>query len=355
MSVDKFIQKPLSENMKQEAPDHDIVMSTRVRLARNLKDLPFQLLITDSQAEEVIKRMEETLRRKPPAFIKSLELIRIDPLSPLERKVLVEKHLISPFLAEEARKGAVILSDNEEVSIMLNEEDHIRIQTLLPGFQLEEAWEHANLIDDWIEEEMDYAFDDRRGYLTSCPTNTGAGIRASVMLHLPALVMTKQINRILGAVNQVGLVVRGVYGEGSEAQGNLFQISNQITLGLAEEEIIDNLRGVVRQIIDHERAAREMLKNSMPLQLADRIYRSFGLLRYARSMETKEATSLLSDVLLGVDLGLIEGIPSAELNELWVMIQPGYVQTYFAQPMTAEERDEKRATLIREQLQKYFI
>lgn len=355
MSVDKYIQKPLSDIMKERAPDHDIAMSTRIRLARNMRDLPFQLLITDSQAEEVIRRVEKVLTKKPPEFVKNPELIRMDSLSPLEKRVLVEKHLISPFLAEEARKGAVILSEDEEVSIMVNEEDHLRIQIFLPGFQLMKGWDHATRVDDWIEESIDYAFDDQRGYLTSCPTNTGSAIRASVMLHLPALVMTNQINRILGAVHQVGLVVRGVYGEGSEAQGNLFQISNQITLGLAEEEIIDNLQGVVHQIIDHERAAREMLKKSMPLQLSDRIYRSFGLLRYARSMETKEATARLSDILLGVDLGLIEGIPSSDLNELWVMIQPGYVQTYFTETLTPEQRDEKRATLIREHLQKYFI
>lgn len=355
MSVDKFIQKPLSDIMKEKAPNHDIVMSTRIRLARNMKNLPFQLLITDVQAEAVIRQMEEVLKHKPPEFVINPELVRIDSLSPLEKKVLVEKHLISPFLADEARKGAVLLSENEEVSIMLNEEDHIRIQIFLPGFQLSKGWEHATRVDDWIEASVDYAFDDKRGYLTSCPTNTGSAIRASVMLHLPALVMTNQINRILGAVNQVGLVVRGVYGEGSEAQGNLFQISNQITLGLAEEEIIDNLQGVVQQIIDHERSAREMLKQSMPLQLADRIYRSFGLLRYARSMDTKEATARLSDILLGVDLGLIEGIPQEDLNELWVMIQPGYVQTYFSESLSSEQRDEKRATLIREHLQKYFI
>lgn len=353
MSVEKFIRKPLSEWMKQELPEHDIVISSRIRLARNLRNLPFPLLAVDSQAEEVIQTFESLLKREPLPGLGKLELFRMDQLSALEKKVLVEKHLISPQLAEESRKGGIIISENEDVSIMLNEEDHIRIQCLYPGFQIKEAWQKANLIDDWLEKELDYAFDERYGYLTSCPTNVGTGIRASVMVHLPALVMTKQINRILVAMNQVGLTVRGIYGEGSEALGNLFQISNQITLGQSEEEIIDHLNNVVRQVIDHERSAREMLVGSMRLQLEDKIHRSFGILSHARTIESKEATARLSDVLLGVDLGMIKNISPAELNELWVMLQPAFLQTYFSENLSPEMRDERRATLIREHLNKY--
>lgn len=354
MSVEKFLRKPMSDWMKQDVPDHDIVISSRIRLARNLRDMPFPMLAVDSQAEQIVQLFEKMIKTDPPQFIDQLELFRMEHLSPLEKKVLVEKHLISPQLAEEARKGAVAISGNEDVSIMLNEEDHLRIQCLYPGFQLNAAWQKADKIDDWIERHAEYAFDERRGYLTSCPTNVGTGIRASVMVHLPALVMTKQINRILVAINQVGLVVRGIYGEGSEALGNLFQISNQITLGQSEEEIIDNLNGVVRQIIDHERSAREMLLQSMKLQLEDKIHRSYGILLNARTIESKEATSRISDLLLGIDLGMIKGITPATLNELWVMIQPGFLQTYFSEQLSPEMRDERRATLIREQLQKYY-
>lgn len=353
MSIDNFIRKPMSDWMKQEQPDTDIVNSSRIRLARNLRDLPFPLLAVDSQKEELIRRMQEIIEKDPLPILGNMELIRLDQLSPLEKKVLVEKHLISPQLSEESRLGAVILSENEDISIMLNEEDHIRIQCLYPGLQINEAWEKADRIDDWIESHLDYAFGEERGYLTSCPTNVGTGMRASVMIHLPALVMTKQAGRFLTALNQVGLAVRGIYGEGSEALGNLFQVSNQITLGQAETEIIEHLGGVVRQLIEHERAAREMLLGSMGLQLQDKIWRSLGILLHARTIESKEATSRLSDVLLGVNLGMLPDLSAAQINELLVMLQPGFLQTHFSENLTPEMRDERRATLIREQLKKH--
>lgn len=353
MSIDNFIRKPLSDWMKQEQPDTDIVSSSRIRLARNLRQLPFPLLAVDSQREELIQRVKNIIESDPLDVLGKMELIRLDQISPLEKKVLVEKHLISPQLSEESRLGAVVISENEDVSIMLNEEDHIRIQCLYPGLQIDAAWNKANDIDDWIEHHLNYAFDEERGYLTSCPTNVGTGIRASVMIHLPALVMTKQASRFLTALNQVGLAVRGIYGEGSEALGNLFQVSNQITLGQSENEIIEHLGGVVRQLIEHERSAREMLLHSMKLQLEDKIWRSYGILSHARTIESKEATARLSDVLLGVNLGMFPQLSSAQINELWVMLQPAFLQTHFSEPLTPEMRDERRATLIREKLQNY--
>lgn len=352
MSYQKFIRNPLSNWMKKEQRDQDIVISSRVRLARNLRSLPFPFLAVDSQKEEVIARFEQLLKSDPHPMLGKAELIRMEQLSPLEKKVLVEKHLISPQLADEARKGAVIISENEDISIMLNEEDHIRIQCLYPGFSPGEAWKKADELDDWIESHLDYAFDEQHGYLTSCPTNVGTGIRASVMVHLPALVMTNQANRFLSALQQVGLAVRGMYGEGSEALGNLFQISNQITLGQSEQEIIEHLSGVVQQLISHERNAREMMLSSMRLQLEDKIFRSYGILANARTIESKEATARLSDVLLGINLGMIKNLQSSQINELLVMSQPGYLQTYFSEQLTPDQRDERRATLLREQLQK---
>lgn len=353
MSIDKFIREPMSSWMKREVPDQDIVISSRIRLARNLRQLPFPMLATDTQGEDLVARFTNIITQDALPSLGELELLRMEQLSPLEKKVLVEKHLISPHLSEESRKGAVIISENEDVSIMINEEDHVRIQSLQPGLQIQEAWQQADRVDDWIESHLEYAFDEERGYLTSCPTNVGTGIRASVMVHLPALVMTKQASRFLTALNQVGLAVRGIYGEGSEALGNLFQVSNQITLGQSEEEIIEHLGGVVRQLIAHERAAREMLMNTMRLQLEDKICRSYGILSHARTMESKEATARLSDVLLGVNLGVIKDFTTSQLNELWVMLQPGFLQTYFSEMLTPEMRDERRATLIREQLIKY--
>lgn len=228
----------------------------------------------------------------------------------------------------------------------------MRIQCLFPGFQVQKAWTLASRIDDIFEGKLDYAFDEKRGYLTSCPTNVGTGLRASVMVHLPALVMTQQINRILSAVTQVGLAVRGIYGEGSEALGNLFQVSNQITLGHSEDEIIDNLNNVVQQIIQHERAARQKLMAESRMRIVDRLMRSYGILSHATIIDSKEAAQRLSDVRLGIDLGIIQGVPIHVLNELNVMTQPGFLQQSFGEKLNPEERDIRRAELIRKRLEK---
>ncbi|MDF2962746.1 MAG: ATP:guanido phosphotransferase [Paenibacillus sp.] len=344
----RFTQQALSDWMKGEGPDSDIVISTRIRIARNVQSYPFPMLSTNQQSKEVLDKVSSVMGNEEFGTISNFSLLSLDELDELEKRVLVEKHLISPALANESRNGAVILSDNESISIMVNEEDHLRIQCLCPGFQIKEAWDLASRIDDLFEVQLDYAFDEKRGYLTSCPTNVGTGIRASVMIHLPALVLTQQINRILSAITQVGLAVRGLYGEGSEALGNLFQISNQITLGQSEQEIIDNLYGVVRQIIEHERAAREKLQLETRPKLVDRVSRSFGIMSYAAIMDSKEAAQRLSDVRLGVDLGIIKNVPIEAMNELLVMTQPGFLQQYAGEKLTAEERDIRRAQLIRE-------
>ncbi|MCR8636337.1 MULTISPECIES: protein arginine kinase [Paenibacillus] len=347
-NTNRFTQHALSDWMKSEGPDSDIVISTRIRIARNIQSYPFPMLSTNPQSHEVFEKVSSIMGNEELGTISNFSLLSLDELDELEKRVLVEKHLISPALANESRNGAVILSDNESISIMVNEEDHLRIQCLCPGFQINEAWDLASQIDDLFETQLDYAFDEKRGYLTSCPTNVGTGIRASVMIHLPALVLTQQINRILSAITQVGLAVRGLYGEGSEALGNLFQISNQITLGQSEQEIIDNLYGVVRQIIEHERAAREKLQLETRTKLLDRVSRSFGIMSYAAIMDSKEAAQRLSDVRLGIDLGIIKNVPLQVMNELMVMTQPGFLQQYAGEKLSAEERDIRRAQLIRE-------
>jgi protein arginine kinase len=233
---------------------------------------------------------------------------------------------------------------------MINEEDHLRIQCLSPGFQVRETWEWASKIDDLFEESVDYAFDEKLGYLTSCPTNVGTGIRASVMMHLPALVITGQINRVLSAVTQIGLAVRGLYGEGSEATGNLFQVSNQITLGQSELEIIDNLHRITRQIISQEKEARKRLLSESRLRLEDRVRRSYGILRYAATIDSKETAQRLSDVRLGVSMGLLPEVNAQVLNELLVSTQPGFLQYLSGGHLSPEERDVKRAELIRRRL-----
>jgi protein arginine kinase len=233
---------------------------------------------------------------------------------------------------------------------MINEEDHIRIQCLFPGLQIAEALHAANEIDDWLESNIHYAFDEKYGYLTSCPTNVGTGLRASVMMHLPGLILTQQINRIIPAIHQLGLVVRGVYGEGSEALGNIFQISNQITLGKSEEDISRDLKGVASQLISQERSAREALRKTSNIQLEDRVFRSLGVLSNSRIIETKEAARCLSDVRLGIDMGYINNMPKTILNELMILTQPGFLQQYAGGPLRPHERDIRRAALIRDRI-----
>lgn len=350
MSLDRFMNQAISAWMSEEGPDSDIVLSSRIRLARNFDEYKFPTLFSQEEAKAIIAKVEEIVNASAFYNYGQMELLKIDEMQPLQKKVLVEKHLISPLLAEDSPYGACLLTENEEVSIMINEEDHIRIQCLFPGLQLSEALDAANEIDDWLENNIQYAFDEIHGYLTCCPTNVGTGLRASVMMHLPGLIITQQINRIIPAINQLGLVVRGIYGEGSEALGNIFQISNQITLGKSEKDIVEDLRSVVEQLISHERLARESLRKTSNIELEDRVYRSYGILANSRIIETKEAARCLSDVRLGIDMGYINNMPKNILNELMIVTQPGFLQQYAGGPLRPNERDVRRASLIRERL-----
>lgn len=351
MSLERFLNQVVSSWMISEGPDSDIILSSRIRLARNIKNYKFPSIFSKEEAEEVIQVVHNSVKNHGLPDIGELELLVMNDLQPLQKRVLVEKHLISPLLAENSPYGACLLSENEEISIMINEEDHIRIQCLFPGFQISEALETANDMDDAIERQVDYAFNEKIGYLTSCPTNVGTGLRASVMMHLPGLVLTQQLNKIIPAINQLGLVVRGMYGEGSEALGNIFQISNQITLGKSEYDIVEDLKSIVEQLISQERAAREALARTSSIQLEDKVFRSYGILSNCRIIESKEAARCLSDVRLGIDMGYIKNISRNILNELMILTQPGILQQYAGGPLRPDERDVRRASLIRERIQ----
>lgn len=348
MGLEQFMNEAISPWLKEDGPESDIVMSSRVRLARNFNQTPFPLIAKEEHLEGVLHFMEKEYSHQSYLKYEDLEFIRMSDLQPVEKQVLVEKHLISPHLASKSHHGAVLISKNEQVSIMINEEDHIRAQLYFPGFQLEKALKEAFQIDDWLEEKIDFGFDEERGYLTSCPTNVGTGLRASVMMHLPALTLTRKINRMVPAINQLGLVVRGIYGEGSEAVGNIFQISNQITLGRSEEDIIEDLKGVVEKLMEQERYARQMMVHQSSIELEDRVYRSYGILQHSRIIESKETAKCLSDVRLGIDLGFIQDIPKSILNELVVLTQPAFLQQYARKRLKPNERDIFRASLIRE-------
>lgn len=333
-----------------EGPQNDIIISSRIRLARNLDEFPFPVALTTEKSREVIKRVSDTILAGNTILKDDFKLTQMNEISNGDKQVLIEKHLISPSLVETSNKSGVMINSDESVSIMINEEDHIRIQCLFPGFQLKETWDLANKIDDIIEEEAKYAFDENVGYLTSCPTNVGTGIRASVMIHLPALTMIDYMNRILQAVNQIGFTVRGLYGEGSESEGNMFQISNQVTLGRTEQEIIQTLIEVTKQITNKENDARATLVANNKMKLEDRICRSYGILTNARIMNSKEALKLISDVRLGIDLGIIKDIDVKAINVLMVDIQSGILQKISERNLNTNERDIERANLIRERL-----
>ncbi len=337
--------------MAGTGPDNDIVISSRVRLARNIEGQPFPCLAADETTADVLKQVGDMVSGRN-GFI-DFSFQPMEEMSALGKQALVEKHLISPLLARGVKNGAVLLSRDEAVSIMINEEDHLRIQIILPGLQTEEALEEANRCDDQMENILRYAFDERYGYLTACPTNLGTGLRASVMLHLPALIMTGQINRFLGVLSQVGLAVRGLYGEGSEIVGNLVQISNQVTLGQNENEIIGNLNSVMRQVIEQEQEARQALLDKKRAELADRAWRSLGLLKYAQVMSSQEAIQLISDLRLGFDLGLIKTVDHKLLNELLVLIQPGCLQLLAGKELGTAERNLERPVQIKKALHRF--
>ncbi|ACV61207.1 ATP:guanido phosphotransferase [Desulfofarcimen acetoxidans DSM 771] len=351
MSLRDIINNTFSNWMDSTAPEADIVISSRIRIARNLKQWPFPHMLPVENAEQVIHAVKAAVSNEN--FINSfgsLELVWMSELTPVERRILVEKHLISPDLLDNYNKKAVILRSDEAVSIMINEEDHLRLQCVLPGLQLKDAWSLMNKLDDGLEFTLDYSYSDRLGYLTACPTNVGTGLRASVMIHLPGLVLANQIGGVLSAIAKLGITVRGMYGEGTQALGNIFQISNQITLGQAEEEIINNIISITRQLLAQERAARQALLKERNEFLADRVCRSLGILKHARMINAEETMRMFSDVRLGVDLNIIEGIDTGLLSELMVLSRPAYLIKKAGKEITTVDQDILRAELIRERL-----
>ena len=330
-------------------PVSDVVVSTRIRLARNLEAYPFASRMSPETAREILRKVEravEELRREGHAY----RMYELGELPPLVRELLVEKHLISPQHArtpEATPEGrALVVREDEVVAVMVNEEDHLRLQCLLPGFQLQEAWKTASEADDLFEGKLDYAFSPRYGYLTACPTNAGTGLRASCMLHLPGIVLTRQAESVFGELSKLGVAVRGLYGEGTEARANLFQVSNQVTLGQPEGEMLSHLQGIAQQLVERERLWRQKIYREQRWWLEDRVWRAYGILAHARRISSQEAMSLLSDLKLGVDLGVLE-LERPVFPGLLVEISPAYLQVREGRSLDPEERDERRAALIR--------
>ena len=340
--------KQTGEWLRGTGPNSDIIISSRIRLARNLNKIPFSRWANKKQTEAVLEAVKtpvlESICMKNNLFLKIADLDNID------KQLLLERHLVSRELIVGADNKAVAISGNEAISVMINEEDHLRIQVIESGFNLSDVWKIIDALDDELSKKLDFAFSSDWGYLTACPTNTGTGMRGSVMLHLPALVLSKQINKVLAAILKIGLAARGFYGEGTEAIGNFFQISNQVTLGHSEEELIDNLERIIRQVVESEAQARESLMNKNAEMVKDRIWRAYGTLKSAYIITSNESIELLSAVRLGVDLGIIKGIDRLFLNDLLITTQPAHLQKVEGKVLNAAERDVKRATLIKGKL-----
>ncbi len=343
-SLDKFLTLDRFSQVRGEGMD--VVISSRVRLARNLDERLFSNRLNPESAEAVLDRVETVLGElEGPAW----HFFHLEKISPLDRQILVEKHLISPQHAQDPIHRGVAIREDQVVSIMVNEEDHLRIQCILPGKSLDEAYREAESVDDLLEEKLVYAFDGAYGYLTACPTNAGTGLRASLMMHLPVLVLTNQAGNFFHALAKLGMAVRGQYGEGTQAIGNVFQISNQITLGLPEGEVIQNLKSIAAQVIDHERGGRETFLRESREALEDRVGRAYGILLNARIINSDETLRLLSDVRLGIELGLIQANPGV-VDELWMLTRAACLQKMDGRGLNPYERDVRRAAIIRRML-----
>lgn len=335
--------------MTGKGADNAVVLTSRIRLARNLAGVPFPGWAKKSQRQEVLEALAPKVEAMSPmkdGFSKSL-----GELSSVQKQVMVERHLISREHAARGEGSGAVIERRQSIAVMINEEDHLRMQSIRPGLELLAAFEAINEFDDAMAEEVEYAFDPRLGYLTTCPTNLGTGMRASAMLHLPALVISDQIGQVLQAVGKIGLAVRGIFGEGTESLGNLFQISNQSTLGESEATILRRLERVIAQVAKHERNARAKLTEDDPDMVCDKIGRAYGVLRHAWLIDSKEALNHLSLLRFGGDLGVFPENTVALCDELLMDIQPAHLQLHSGKKLSPEERDAIRAEIIRSRLQ----
>ncbi len=352
MNVSDIIHKP-GEWGRATGPNHEIVISSRVRLARNLNGSSFPGWGRKSERIEILEKILPHVEALDQMTGDHL-VARLDDLNALDKQVLVERHLISREHAAKNRGSAVVMNNDQSLSIMINEEDHLRMQVLRSGLQLTEAYEFIDGVDTALEKDLEFAFHSELGYLTACPTNVGTGMRASAMLHLPGLALSERINQVIHAVNKIGLAVRGLYGEGSEALGNLFQISNQTTLGESEREILQRLEKVVQNVIVHEQNARKSLLKGKLNTLRDQIGRSYGVLTNAYRLSSKETLNLLSIARLGVDLGAYPRESQSTIDELFMKIQPAHLQLDCDVKLEKpEERDELRAEIVRAKLKNF--
>ncbi len=341
------LKETSGEWLRGDGPESDIVMCSRIRLARNLATYPFINRASRAEKADLERDIRAAIGR---ITTPSLHYVDVNALNPLDRQFLVERQLISRELMGAEGPRGVAIGPLENVSVMVNEEDHLRIQVMHSGLSLQDVWEQINAVDDALEEHLDYAFNPQLGYLTACPTNVGTGIRVGVMLHLPALVQTKDIDKVFRALHKINLAVRGLYGEGTQAFGDFYQISNQQTLGKSEAEIIRTLSDVVPQIIEYERRARKDLIEKRRQHLRDQVSRAYGVLKTAHTISSEETMHLLSSVRMGINLGLIDDLEIPVVNELFIHTQPAHLQKIQGKSLEVDDRNIARAAYLRTRL-----
>lgn len=338
----------LGEWLKGTGPESDIVISTRVRLARNLKGYPFTLRASASQREELMLAVSEAL--KAAHLDKSVVSLKLNEVPEIHRDVLVERHLISRELASAEGPRAVVFGRGEMLSIMVNEEDHLRLQWIKSGFDVDRAFAALLKVDQALEAKLPYVTSPKYGYLTACPTNLGTGIRVSVMVHLPALTLKDHVQKVFKAAEKMNHAIRGLYGEGTRAFGDFYQISNQATLGRSEEEIIESVKAILPKVLEYERRMRGQLFTEERAMVEDKVFRALATMRSARMLNVQEMMSHLSLIRLGIDLGIVNDITTQTVNEIFILGQPSHLQREEGREMAPNERDQKRAELVRSRL-----
>lgn len=346
MTVDALICGPGA--WLSTGPQSGIVISNRVRLARNLQGRPFPGWDDASQEGSIWRALCPTVLGL--SAMPGAEAFEMEALDEVDRQVLTERHLISQELAQKGAGSGVVVTPDETLAVMLNEEDHLRMQAMSPGSDLFRSWRMIDAADSEIEAQVDYAFSSRLGYLTACPSNVGTGLRASVMLHLPGLVLMNEIDPIMRGLNKIGLTVRGWSGEGTEASGNIFQVSNQTTLGSTEQGIIERLTRIVGEVIQHEQNARARLWEGRKAIVQDYVGRAFGILSHAHILSSKEALYLLSGLRLGMEFGILRNVKEEIINEVMLLTQPGHLQKVEGRQLNTSERDEVRAWIVKSKL-----
>jgi protein arginine kinase len=331
-----------------EGSDSQVVLSSRVRLARNIANSPFPSRADTDRRVSILSFVKNAVDKSE--GLRRGTFVDCGKLDDLDRSFLVERHLASVELTRCRDSCALFIGEKENTSLMINEEDHLRVQALSSGLEIRKAFEMADEMDEELSGSLEFAFDPAFGYLTACPTNTGTGMRASVLIHLPGLALTREIEKVISQINKLGLVVRGFYGEGSDVWGNLFQVSNQTTLGRSEEDIVESLERVTRQIIEYEENARKRLFSEAEDQIEDKIWRAFGILKYARTLTSEEVLNMLSAIRLGIGTGIVKSLSLPQVNEVLALSQPAHLQKYFKKRMEPGERDRVRAELVRSKL-----